>query len=81
MDVTKLSANKLEAVGDKIDAEFWKVVDEMIAAGRGLDKPSDIFRRTDPLSVKYTELFQKNADIGSEVARRLEHHGSLKPIK
>jgi hypothetical protein len=81
MDVTKLSAKKLEAEGEKTDKAFWKVVDELIAAGRGLDKPSDIFPRTDPLSVKYTELFQKNADIGSEVARRIEHHGSLKPIK
>ena len=51
MDVTKLSAKKLEAEGEKTDKAFWKVVDELIAAGRGLDKPSDIFPRTDPLSV------------------------------
>ena len=40
MDVTKLSAKKLEAEGEKTDKAFWKVVGELIAAGRGLDKPS-----------------------------------------
>lgn len=81
MNVTTMSAKKLEKESEKTDKAFWDVVGELIAVGRGMDRPSDIFPRTDPLSIKYTELFEKNMELGAEYTRRMDHHGSLKPIK
>lgn len=75
------TAKKLLAEMEKADKAFWKIFDEFIKVGRGMDKPSEIIGRTDPLSIRYAESFDLNAALESEHSLRMDHHGSPKPIK
>lgn len=77
----KYTAKKLLDEMEKADKAFWKIVDELIKVGRGMDKPSEIIGRFDPLSIKYAELFDLNAALENEHSARIDHHGSAKPIK
>lgn len=76
-----LTSKKLEAALKKASDQVSAICDELIAAGRGHEKPQDSFKKNDPLSVKYREALTREMDLLNEKNRRLQYHGKLSPIK
>ena len=85
MELSKISAAKLEALYKKRGQAVSKNCDAMIAAGRGHEKSWDILAKgkagTDVLSVEYFNLSKAVGEVISEMEARRTYHGNLKPIK
>ncbi len=76
-----LSAKKLsEAISKASDARS-RITDEMIAAGRGYERHNETMTKDDGLSLRYIAASNRCADLRGEEKRRMEWHGSLKPIR
>lgn len=91
MDYTKLEAMGERAFRNlvaKLDAKDSEFNAKLIAAGHG-DKTStqlhqernDVSRRADPLLVAWSAHDLDRRDIHREANRRMEWHGSWKPIQ
>jgi hypothetical protein len=76
----ELTGPQLAGRLEMLSARSRQVNDEMIAAGRGLDRPSDIRVRADPLSVRWQECADAYREASDERARRISYHGTLRPI-
>ena len=76
-----LSETKLESAYKTISALNLSLCDEFIVAGRGMERPSDIITKDDPLSLRYIEISDVFQSIVDEERRRKTYHGSLKPIR
>lgn len=57
------------------------LVDAMIAAGRGHERPTETCKLADPLALRYTAALERYTALGEERRRRMEWHGSLLPIR
>jgi lysophospholipase L1-like esterase len=55
---------------DKLDKLDSALTDEMIAAGRGHERPSEYLRATDPLSVEMRDIFGRRTKLHNEIALR-----------
>lgn len=79
--IDKLSERELTALYHKRLAAHMRIVDRLIAAGRGMERGSEIRQHSDPDSVAWgvtADSFQLAAD---ETRARERWHGSRKPIK
>lgn len=76
-DLTRAELARVEERADRVCRRY---TDEMIAAGRGHELPSQTARKDDPLSKLYTAAMEHSADIGAEKRRRMVYHGSLHRI-
>jgi hypothetical protein len=76
-----LSEEKLETLYKKHNEESPQLGSEMIAAGRGLEKPSETRTKNDPLAQRVNAGADRHAKIVEEMQRRRRFHGQLKPIR
>lgn len=77
----KLSEREITALYDKRLAAHMRVVDRLIATGRGHERGSDLRQKSDADSLAWiatSDAFQLVAD---EIAARERWHGSREPIK
>lgn len=79
--LTLLSEKKLRDAYCKTSAARSEVTDELIAAGRGYERHSETAAKSDPLSCKYIAAHEACAAVIAEQKRRMEWHGSLRPIR
>lgn len=84
-DVTKLSARKLQEIYDKRQAVSSANCSALIAAGRGMERGSEIYAKgvagVDPLSIEYVEITDKLREVIDEMEVRKRWGGTLKPIR
>lgn len=73
-DMTRAELERCKA---KADAVRREVIEEMIAAGRGHERPSETRLKTDALSLRYMESAFVDQDIADECRRRIDFHGNL----
>lgn len=71
---------KLEAALAKARAEGTKLNEEMIAAGRGTEKPTETRGKTDDLSQRVNKSHELERSLQEEVKRRQRYHGKTTPI-
>jgi hypothetical protein len=76
-----LSETKLETLYKKHNEESSQLSSEMIAAGRGTEKPSETRTKNDPLAQRVNAASDRHAKIVEEMQRRRRFHGQLKPIR
>ncbi len=79
--LTLLSEKKLRAEYDRTSAARSLVTDELIAAGRGYERHSETVAKSDELSLRYLAAHEACAAVVAEQKRRMEWHGSLRPIR
>ncbi len=79
--MSELTRAELVRVEERSDRVVRRYVDEMIAAGRGHELPSQTARKDDPLSKLYTAAMEHGAGMAAEKRRRMAWHGSLHRIK
>lgn len=65
-----MSASQINNELDKLDAESSKLNDKMIATGRGSEKPSEWWNKTDPLSSRMRAVEDRSHALRQEVASR-----------
>lgn len=78
---TKMSATQLEKTTEKADKAHMALVDKMIAAGRGHEKPSETRTKDDALSKEFNASMERVGELSQERQARLTYHGKLHPIK
>jgi hypothetical protein len=76
-----LSAAELKKRHKTASARSSKFVHEMIAAGRGNERPSNFKDKSDPLSVNLKQAYADEREINDEIERRKRYHGTMKPIR
>ena len=81
MELAKLSASKLEALIEKREQLESVMCDKLIAAGRGYERISETMSKSDDLSLAYKAALLSAREARNEKSRRLEYHGSMKPVK
>ena len=81
MEIAKMSAAQLKKAMDSASLESSKIVDLLIDAGRGNERPNDMMSKSDPLSLKYQKNSSLLQSLYAEKNRRQIYHGSLRPIK
>lgn len=79
--LSEMSERELESAYEKESDNGSKVTSDMIAAGRGSEKPSETRTKDDALSRRLNEHFDRMRSINDERAARMRYHGNLKPIK
>lgn len=75
------SPKLLTQLEDGYSDEASRLCEEFIAAGRGLERPSQTALLTDPLALLYRENARLLSLIRSEIDRRKTWHGSLRRIR
>lgn len=85
VDITKLSAAKLQALYDKRQAASSINCRALIDAGRGMERGSGIYAKgkagADPLSVEYVAVTDAVQEVIAEMNARKAWGGDLKPIR
>ena len=85
MDITKLSANKLQALYNKRQSSCSANCTALINAGRGMERGNEIYAKgkdgADTLSIEYVKLSDEIQEVIAEMEARKRYHGGLKPIK
>ncbi len=81
MTFSKFSKAQLESAIAREDKLMNVLIDEMIAAGRGHEKPSETSLKRDSLSLRYNKVRAKQSELEFERRERLTYHGKLSPIK
>lgn len=76
-----MSRAELQRAMDRAGKASMELCDEMIAAGRGNERPSETAGKTDPLSVRFNAARALDSALHAEAARRMRYHGNLLPIK
>lgn len=84
MDLSTLSANKLQARHDVLSDAWGNSLKRVIAAGHGDKRMSDMHALADAgdaLAQAHIAAWVAYDLVNYEMRRRMEWHGSLKPIK
>lgn len=83
-----MSASAFAKFRDRLQEQASALTTELIAAGYGNVRNSelhqmrnDVSRPADPLLVRFVANDLDVRDVVQEERRRMEYHGSLKPIK
>ena len=76
-----MSAAQLTKAMEKASTESSKITQMMIDAGRGYEYPSDMMKKSDPLSLKYQKSASLLQDLYAEKNRRMTYSGTMRPIK
>jgi hypothetical protein len=69
--LNKMTPSEINKALDKIDELQSKNNQAFIDAGRGLEKPSDFWNKSDPLSTEYRMLSEKKSELQREIYRRV----------
>ena len=81
MEIAKMSTAQLTKAMEKASTESSKITQMMIDAGRGNEYPSDMMKKSDPLSLKYQKSASLLQDLYAEKNRRITYSGTMRPIK
>lgn len=85
LDLTKLSARKIEALYTKRQAACSVNCTALINAGRGMERGGEIYAKgktgADPLSIEYVRLTDDVRAVIDEIESRKRYGGDLRPIK
>lgn len=76
-----LTAAQLKTAIERADALHSALLDEMIEAGRGHERPTETARLSDDLSRRFNASMQRLGELYGEKRSRMEYHGSMRPIK
>ena len=68
--VAAMGAAEINKLLDLLDKESSGITDEMIANGRGTERPTETMRMTDPLSLRYIQNWEDASLLREEIARR-----------
>lgn len=80
MTIDKLTASQLDKALSRADNTVHRIMDELIAAGRGYEKISEIRSKSDALSLRAATALDAAGELHDEEMRRLRYHASLKRI-
>ena len=69
-DPATMTASQINKELDALGKASSKITDEMIAAGRGRERPSETREMTDPLSLKALTIWDRQMTLHSEIERR-----------
>lgn len=69
-DVERMTAGQINKALDRLEKESSKITDELIAAGRGNQRPSEMRNLTDPLSLRYWSVASQQQLLRDEVTAR-----------
>jgi hypothetical protein len=69
-DPAVMSWRQINTELDKLDRETSRITDELLAAGRGDEKPSETLRKTDPLSSRFQNTADRQARLRTEIETR-----------
>lgn len=69
-DPAEMTAGKVNKELDKLDELGSRLEDEMIAAGRGHEKPSEYLRASDPLAKKLQAIYARRSSLRMEIEFR-----------
>jgi len=85
MNISKLSAAKIEVLYEKRQKACSVNCTALINAGRGMERGSEIYAKgkagVDTLSIEYVKLSAAFQEVVQEMEARKRWHGNLKPIK
>lgn len=81
MNLSKLTKSQLLKKKEVVSEKQSKIADEMIAAGRGYELPTETRQKTDELSLQFIDAADKFLAVQNEIERRIKYHGSLDRIK
>ncbi len=81
VDISRLSAAKLEALYDKRSELNSAACKACIAAGLGMVRHNDLAATGHEAAIHYLVTFNSLHEVVSEMGDRKRWHGSLKPIK
>jgi len=68
--VAEMLASEINKALDKLDTEDSRLTHEMIAAGRGNERPSEYLQMTDPLSMRLRDNWERKKELYRERDRR-----------
>jgi len=68
--VSEMTAGKINKALDRNDQTQSKITDDLIAAGRGSEKTSEILAKSDPLSQRLKDALDERSDLKNEITRR-----------
>lgn len=80
MDVKKLTATQLDRALSLTDKAVSAIMNELIQAGRGYEKLSQIRAKSDDLSLRAAAALDASNELHDEETRRLRYHASLRRI-
>lgn len=69
-DLSTLTPSEINRRLDRLDKLSSKLTDEFIAAGRGHEKPSETFTKTDPLAERSKQVWAEQDVLRREISRR-----------
>ena len=73
----EMTRAEIERAADKAHKASSALIAEMIAAGRGTERPSQTALKNDDLSRRYLAAFQTERDIADECRRRMDFQGNI----
>lgn len=65
-----LTASEINRELDDLDKQSATLTDQMIAAGRGTELPTETFRKDDALSMRAKSIFERRSELHGEIAAR-----------
>lgn len=68
--VEAMGAAEINKLLDVLDKESSGITAELIAAGRGTERPTETTRMTDPLALRYIQNWKDSSLLRDEIARR-----------
>lgn len=77
----EISASSLKARLEASHRRHMKIIDEMIAAGRGHERSDETRSKTDPLSQRFNAELRTWRELFDEKQYRTKYHGKLSPVK
>lgn len=80
MKINKLTASQLDKRLSRADKNLSAIMDELIQAGRGYEKLSQIRAKSDELSLRAATALDISNELHNEEMRRLRYHASLRRI-
>ncbi len=70
MSPSEMTAGQINKALDKIDDEISRINEEMIDAGRGDERASKTWKKSDPLAMKWRAASEKRTALRNEAERR-----------
>ena len=70
IDPGTMTAGEINKELDRLDTHDSALTDQMIADGRGFERPSDYFRKTDPLSLAMRGISDRRVALRVEIESR-----------
>lgn len=70
VNIEAMSASQINKLLDRYEKESSEITDEFIQVGRGLEKPTETFKKDDLLARKYIANYNMRSRLRSEIERR-----------